>query len=357
MTDPTSGVDERAILECFTDPPRSEADLRARIAGIDPAAGRRIILDRLARSGAPPRESAMIVSLLSVFGVGEGDVAALGELCANDRAVCSGRAVGLAVLSAIDPGSAAQIARRLSPDELLAINDAQLTSVIASMPATPARVTEITQKLLRQPEGARTIRLGQIERIRRRLGIPAALLYRDAIGREDLGLAAPIVDLLVEEGGAAASILLERLAATSASPEATARWTAAIARLYQAARRPAVEVPRIEAWRAESEQGAIEVAIALESAVDGSLTIATASIAAGSAAIAEGSAVSLAPRRTLDEALGALGAQAEIGIAAAAAEVEAAAQKTYARAGEADLSGGIFAAISYFSLAGGLAAR
>src|SRR4051812_28820080 len=189
MSEPPSGVDEQAILDgLFTEPPRSGPEFRARLAPLDPGNARRRLFERLHELGAPPRVSVTLVGALGLLGLSEEDLPALCDLLLDERAALSGRAVALALLTALDPARAQELACRLSPDDLMALNDAQLTSVIASMPTTPARFAEITHKLAQKAPDARMLRLGQIERIRRRLGIPAALLYRDALGRAELGL-------------------------------------------------------------------------------------------------------------------------------------------------------------------------
>lgn len=345
MAEPETDTAQREIFEgLFASPPRSEAALRARLAPVEPARGRRILLERLAREGAPPRDSATLVSALGVLGLGEADVPALAALLLDTAAPVSGRAVALALLSALDPVRAQALARGLSPDDLMALNDAQLTAVIASMPTTPARVTEITQKIAHQPPGARGLRLAQLERIRRRLGIPAALLYHDVIGKEELGLEGPLVDLLIEEGGEGAAIRIEELWQASSDEEARARWSAALSRLHQVQGRPAVDVASgVEAWVGVEASGAAVVILSLPSALDGSLTLARAGIAPGSRL--EGKVVSLVSHRELDGLLAEVGSVEKAPLADAGARVEAA-----ARGARAPLGLDTFAALCFFAL-------
>jgi hypothetical protein len=357
MQEPTSDVNAQTILEgLFAAPPRSAAALRAQLAPLDPAEGRRRLLARLHEVGAPPRDSVTMLGALGVLGLGEADLPAIHELLVDPRAALTGRAVALALLSALAPSRAQEVARSLAPGDLMALNDAQLTTVLASMPTTPARVTEITQKLARQAPGARTIRLGQIERIRRRLGIPAALLYRDALEHAELGLDAPLLELVMGEGGQGAAIRFEQLWRASAGAEAEARWAQAVARLYQVKGRASVEIPRREAWVSALSSGATALVLRLESAVDGSFTLASIRLAAADAMILDGTVVSLASPREADEILGQLESSAKASLAEVSARVETAAQKARSGRSGADLSSETFAALCFFSLAGRLEA-
>ena len=92
------------------------------------------------------------------------------------------------------------------------------------MPSTPGRLGEITEKIARQPSGSRLVRFEQIEKLRRRAGVPAALLYADTLARDDLGLGNAVLDRIVEEGGAAASWLCESLWHRSVSAQPRTRW-------------------------------------------------------------------------------------------------------------------------------------
>lgn len=351
MAEVAEGADAQEILDgLFASPPRSLAELRARLVPVPPALGRQSLLARLTEVGAPPRDTATLVGALRALGLGEADVPALSALLLDTSAELSGRAVALALLSSLDSARAQELARRLSPDDLMTLNDAQLTTVIAALPTTPDRVNEIAQKLVRQPPEARPLRFAQIERIRRRLGIPAALLYRDALGHEALGLDAPILDLLVEEGGEGAMIRITELWQASSSAEAQARWATALGRLHQLEGRPAVEIGRGDAWTGRSPEGAAAVILSLTSAVDGSLTLVSAQIEGAApsreaAPILTGTVVTLALQRDLDELLAGIDSAAETSLAEAGARVEAA-----ARAGS-ELPRGAFAAACFFALA------
>jgi hypothetical protein len=348
MDEAVKGAEEQGILEgLFASPPRSLAELRARLAPVEPAVGRQRLLARLAEVGAPPRDTATLVGALRALGLGEADVPALGALLLDASAEVSGRAVALALLSSLDSGRAQELARRLSPDDLMTLNDAQLTTVIAAMPTTPDRVIEIAQKLARQPAESRPLRFAQIERIRRRLGIPAALLYRDALGHETVGLDGPILDLVVEEGGEGAMIRITELWQASPGAEAQARWATALGRLHQVEGRATVEIRRGEAFIGRSPEGVAAVILSLTSVIDGSFTLASAQIGED-APILTGSVASLSSQRDLDELLAGIRAVEETSLAEAGARVEAAARDP--RAGGKMARAG-FAVACFFALA------
>lgn len=360
MTDTSGRARTKAILDgIFAAPPRAVGELRSRLEAAEPAIGRELLLDRIGREGAPPRMTAVIVNALRALGLGEGDVPALAALLLDGGAAVSGRAVALALLSALDAARAQEIVRRLDGNDLMALNDAQLMSVIASIPTTPARVAEVTQKIAQQPKGSRRLRLAQLERIRQRLFIPAALLYHDALGNEELGLDAVLIDILVDEGGAASARLFEARFREARSGADEARFTTALARLHGAGARLPLPGPRGQAWaasRSRAEWDEETFVFSFESAVDGSLTVATltiASEASGANPMFSGSSGSLCPREELDDLLGSLEAPGPLPCAEAGARVEA----MIARGGSEAKPGSMetFAALAYACLARRLA--
>lgn len=307
-----------------------------------------------------------MVGALQALGLGLGDLAGLADLLVDSGAALSGRAVALALVSGLDPARARSIAQTLPGGELMAMNDAQLTSVIATMPAAPARTAEITQKLRSQPQGARPLRFAQIERIRRRLGIPAALLYRDALAQEDLGLGDSLADRVVEEGGEGATILLEQIWRASSHAETQATCMRALTSMQRASSGPAAREPTsadselggrptsdsVEGWILTDEpaSGAIAAVLCFKSALDGSFTIATAQLtAAGSIQAAE--VVSLASRREVESIVA--GERGRAFVSAPPAEIGARVEQAARamRVAEAPIALEIHAAICFFSMA------
>lgn len=294
-----------------------------------------------------------MVGALQALGLGVADLPVLSDLLLDSGAAISGRAVALALVSALDPARARSIAQALPGGELMAMNDAQLTSVLATMPAAPARTAEITQKLRSQPQGARPLRFAQIERIRRRLGIPAALLYRDALAQEDLGLGDSLADRVAEEGGEGATILLEQIWRASSHAETQATCMRALTRMQRTRSAPAAqESASAEGWMLADEPSpeAIAAALCFKSALDGSFTIVTAQLTpAGSIQAAE--VVSLASRREVELIVSGERGRAPVSAppAAIGARMEQAARRM--RAAEAPISLEIHAAICFFSMA------
>jgi hypothetical protein len=356
----------QGVIDLFEDRPRTELELRDRLASIEPDAGRRLLIERLRELGAPPRDSPTLVGALQVLGLGAGDLPALADLLLDSGAAISGRAVALALVSALDPARARAIVQSLPGGDLMAMNDAQLTSVLATMPAAPARAAEITQKLRSQPQGSRPLRFAQIERIRRRLGIPAALLYRDALARGDLGLGDSLADRVVEEGGEGATILLEQIWRASTDAEVQATCMRALTRMQRTNSGPAAQatasagsepggVPTSESaegWMVAGEPPAeaISAAIGFKSAIDGSFTIVTAELTPeGSIHAAE--VVSLASRREVESIVS--GERGRALVSAPLAEIgqriEQAARLM--RVAEAPISLEMHAAICFFSMA------
>lgn len=307
-----------------------------------------------------------MVGALQALGLGVADLPMLADLLLDSGAEISGRAVALALVSALDPARARSIAQALPGGELMAMNDAQLTSVIATMPAAPARTTEITQKLRSQPQGARPLRFAQIERIRRRLGIPAALLYRDALAQEDLGLGDSLADRVVEEGGEGATILLEQIWRASSHAETQATCMRALTSMQRASSSPAARgsasadrelgdtttSDSAEGWILTDDPSSdvISAAVCFKSALDGSFTIATAQLtSAGS--IQAALVVSLASRREVESIVASERGRAFVSAppAAIGARIEQAARSM--RVAEAPISLEIHAAICFFSMA------
>jgi hypothetical protein len=341
------------VADLFERRPRTELELRARLAPVDPDAGRGLLIERLRTIGAPPRDSATLVGALQVLGLGAGDLPPLEALLVDPEAKVSGRAVALALVSALDPGRAQSIARALPADHLMAMNDAQLTSVIATMPAAPARTAEITHKLQSQPVGSRLLRFAQIERIRRRLGIPAALLYRDALAHDDPALGDSLADRIAEEGGEGAMILLEQTWRAASEPEVQARCMRALTRLHRAPIAAAAAAREgLEGWILDGEPSAegSSAAVCFESAVDGSFTIATARLSPAGA-IDAAAVVILASRPEVVALVSGEHGRALVSAPASAAgdRVEEAARRM--RAAEAPVSLEIHAAICFFGLA------
>ena len=307
-----------------------------------------------------------MVGALQALGLGVADVPVLADLLLDSGAEISGRAVALALVSALDPARARSIAQTLPGGELMAMNDAQLTSVIATMPAAPARTTEITQKLRSQPQGARPLRFAQIERIRRRLGIPAALLYRDALAQEDLGLGDSLADRVAEEGGEGATILLEQIWRASSHAETQATCMRALTSMQRASSSPAARgsasadrelgdtttSDSAEGWILTDDPSSdvISAAVCFKSALDGSFTIATAQLtSAGS--IQAAPVVSLASRREVESIVASERGRAFVSAPPAeiGARIEQAARSM--RVAEAPISLEIHAAICFFSMA------
>src|SRR5262245_18574253 len=78
MAEPSLSADEQAALEeLFASRPRSEEEIRARLASVDAAKARRWMLARLRRVGAPPRFSATMVGALRMLGLGDRELPAL----------------------------------------------------------------------------------------------------------------------------------------------------------------------------------------------------------------------------------------------------------------------------------------
>jgi hypothetical protein len=345
-----AGADE-VVEKLFTHRPRTESDLRARLCETPPVDARRALVTRLGRAGAAPSEVATYVRALDILGLSAAELPSLTAILLDTEAPIAGRAVALALTSALDPNHAQAMARCVSAQDLLAMSNAQLTAVIAGMPSTPARAAEITDKLVRQPANTRARRLAQIDRMRTTLGVPAAFLYRDALGRDDLGLGDALVAPIVEEGGVGAAMRIEALWQEAKNEAHRSRWAEVLSRVYRAPGRPPAAGLVARAYASHSDANAGRRAVlSVTSPVDGSLTLARVRCD-GSGAIVEGAMTSLSDTQELEEWL-LMGPEplpreplpaAEVG-----AWVEEAARKTSA---EAALDPILHAAVCYFAMA------
>ncbi len=342
---------EEVVEELFTHRPRTESDLRARLCETPAVDARRALVTRLGRAGAAPSEVATYVRALDILGLSAAELPSLTAILLDAEAPIAGRAVALALTSALDPAHAQAMARCVSAQDLLAMSDAQLTAVIAGMPGTPARAAEITDKLVRQPQATRARRLAQIDRMRTTLGVPAAFLYRDALGREDLGLGDGLLAPIVEEGGAGAVMRIEGLWQESKDDAHRSRWAEVLSRIYRASGRPPTPGLVAEAYASEPDANEGRRAVlSVTSPVDGSLTLARVRCDA-SGAIVEAAMTSLSDAQELEEWLATAStpmARKPLPAAEVGAWVEAAARKTSA---EAALDPILHTAVCYFAMA------
>ncbi len=287
----------------FQERPRTDEELQERLAEVPPADLRQGLVARLATRGALPREVPIYVRAFSRIGLSASDLPSLTGVLMDAQAPIEGRAVALALLRAIDPSRAQELARSVTPAELLAMNDAQLLVVIAGLSATPARLPEITDKIARQPRESRLARFEQIDRLRRRAGVPAALLYEDLVRRDDLGLGDVAVDCLVEEGGAASVWLCESLWHDAPSKAPRARWADVLARFFRSSGRPSAPPLRVRVFASEpneEEEGARFILLSVESPLDESLTLARVRLD-GAGTLTNGVITTLADERDLED--------------------------------------------------------
>lgn len=285
----------------FRQRPRSDEELYERLAEITKDELRRDLVARLAAQGALPREVPLYVRAFSFLGLTMSDLPALTSVLLDARAPIEGRAVALALVRSVDPARAQELARQVTQAELLAMNDAQLLVVIAGLAATPARLPEITEKIVRQPLESRLARFEQIDRLRKRARVPAAFLYEDLVRRDDLGIGDVAVDRIVEEGGASAVWLCESLWHEAPSKAPRSRWAEVLARLFRSSGRANVEGLRALAFASEpGEDGARTTVLSVESPIDASLTLARVRVDA-SGALADGVLTTLADERDLED--------------------------------------------------------
>ena len=291
------------IERLFRERPRTEEELLARLSVLPAAATRSALIARLASSGASPREVPIYVRAFAMLEASSEDLPALSALVTETAAPVEGRAVALALVRSVEPVHAQRLAQSITQAELIAMNDAQLVVVIAGIAATPFRISEISDKIARQPSGSRSLRFAQIERIRVRLGVPAALLYADLARRDDLGLGNAVVDLIVEEGGAAAGWLCETLWQGTISKAPRAYWAEVLARVYRSMGRAPTKGLRGEAYLGSvDEAGAAVALLSVTSPVDASLTLSWLRIGEGNT-ILSGGVKTLGDERDRDEAL------------------------------------------------------
>jgi len=267
-------ADERDEIEhLFQERPRSEEELRRRLGGLMRSAAREQLIQRLGAKGALPVQVSTYVRTFAFLGLSRDDLGGLSDIVLDSRASLSGRAVSLALVRSIDGGQAQELARKVPSTELLAMNDAQLLVVIAAMPQTPERIREITEKIARQKPESHLARFQQIDALRKRLGVPAALLYADLLAHEDLRLGEAVVDCLVEEGGAAAAWLCASLFYNADRKLSRDRWADVSARLYRSPRRVPIDGLSVQTFATRGDGGAHLGLVSIESPVDHSFTL------------------------------------------------------------------------------------
>jgi hypothetical protein len=221
----------RAVIdELFDHPPVSEAELSQRISGVDPEAGRRILMERL-HSSLAEEDFGLFIAIFQKLGIGS-DRDRLMALATDKHADTFVRSLVIAILAEADPTILNEGIKNLDPEDIIRLADHPLMELVTSIESIPANAQEITKFLLETPEITRPFLLNRIGLCRRQAGVSAVAVYADALSCADLAeLHEGMIDAIIEEGGQGALDLLTKLRDQTAHSKTRGHLQSAILRL------------------------------------------------------------------------------------------------------------------------------
>jgi hypothetical protein len=219
------------LADLIERPPLNEGELARRLRDLDPAEGRREIVDRLFAGSAPRDSLEMLAAALLHLGIG-GQEARLERIAADARRGRPERWTALSLVFSASPERANALLVDLGPQDGLRLMLQPAAQAIAYVVAEPEAGDAIAEALAALPHEMRPEAIAYLEEVRRSAGTPAILAYRELLQREGLAdLRDPVLQAIVDEGGAEAGAELVTLRDEAEDPGARQAFQRALLRL------------------------------------------------------------------------------------------------------------------------------
>lgn len=190
--------------------PADAADLRMRIGGLAPAAVRNELLAIIDRQPESFAARLLVVDVFIEVGLGSA-VEELQALASDVHRPIASRGLAFEVLSLVEPTATAFVLGALSPSQRDLLLEEQFGNLLVAAQIEPDAALLVSRTLADQVALGDHEFLGFLEHCRELVGVPAPVIYRDALSSPDLTpIRARLLDILVRAGGSQTAALLQR---------------------------------------------------------------------------------------------------------------------------------------------------
>ena len=188
MNEPTKAQLKKAtetIRRIIQQPSIYTDEFRQRVSGVDPAAGRMVVLGMILNDKTAARERDAILMLAETFGLGK-DPDPLLDLIQDEGAGDATRRVALLVLIATNPAALGRMGSDLDPELMAGMAREADAMVLRSVLEDPDDAAEITAFFLGLPPENREFAFEHLDRSRKGMMVPAWITYIDLLAEEQL---------------------------------------------------------------------------------------------------------------------------------------------------------------------------
>lgn len=227
-----SAESTRAIVEdLFRHPPVNRAELEQRLEAASAPEVRRLLVERLTSAQIEGAEGDLLVHVFQILRVGSAAEELL-ALVADGTHDVKARALAMSVLLHENPDYGAALRNVIPENDLLELAAQPLCHAMAGVESAPEDGEQLAAALEMVPAEIRSSLFEQLERHRKKSGIPAAVAYEEVLRHKSLRALRPaILSAIVSEGGHDAIALVERLHEAESDPTARRELLGALMRL------------------------------------------------------------------------------------------------------------------------------
>jgi hypothetical protein len=212
MSKPGDVERAREIVEDLFDcPPVTESELEQRLSGASPRSMQQALFEHLEKKEIEPDVFFLFLDMFRSVGA-ESVKKQLLDLAMNKKASTDARALAVAVLELNTPEVTPRLIRQLPPEVVERLNELPLIERVTTILADAREASTLVDLMMQGPVDMRRVIQQDLERVRRRMGAPAALVYAYALRERELKpLHQAMLDAVVEDGGPLSTALLEAL--------------------------------------------------------------------------------------------------------------------------------------------------
>jgi hypothetical protein len=282
MSQPSDVERAREIVaDIFDCPPVNESELERRLSGASSRSIQQALLEHLEQEEVEPDVFFLFLDMFRIVG-GETVKKWLFDLAVDRKVSADARALAVAVVSIIAPEVQPRLAGQLPPEVAERLGELPLIDLIMTILTDAREARSLVDLIMQGPMDMRRMVLRDLERVRRRMGAPAALIYAYALRERELRpLHQLMLDAVADDGGPLSAALLEALRDETTDEKAAKAIQKALLNLRTREIEKPPGEPTGTAFLSSCDgQGAFVMFACLENA-DGSVTTADLCIRAG----------------------------------------------------------------------------